>query len=130
MTTLTNKLDRTIATVLFVDIPEANPSEDDQGGENLMGFSLAFSAFRCTLQYVVLPFMLPLIGIAAGWALGLTMVVNVAAVVALIMSLRRMWATNYAHKWRYFAIAMPALVVLIAFFVLDIVAIVGGGPAA
>jgi ABC-type iron transport system FetAB permease component len=122
---MTNKLDRTIARVLFVDPPAATPNADDQGSENLMGFSLAVSAFRCTLQYIVLPFLLPVIGMAAGWALGLTMVVNIAAVVALIMSLRRMWATNYAHKWRYFAIAMPALLVLLAFFVLDVVTLLG-----
>jgi ABC-type iron transport system FetAB permease component len=91
-----------------------------------MGYSLAFSAIRCILQYIVLPFILPVLGIAAGWALGLTMIVNVAAIIAIVASVRRMWQISYSHRWRYMALAVPAFLLLVSFLVLDISVLVRG----
>lgn len=113
-------MDSWVSRALFV---KPAPVVDDVQGEeskNLMGYSLLISAVRCTLQYLVLPFILPLIGLAAGWALGVTMAITIVALIALITSLRRMWKTNYTHRWRYFVIAVPALVILVSFLVLDI----------
>jgi uncharacterized membrane protein YozB (DUF420 family) len=93
----------------------------------MMGYSLAFSAVRCILQYIILPFLLPIIGLAASWALGLTMVINVIAIIALVTSLRRMWRTNYSHRWRYMALAAPAFILLVSFLVLDITVMTKGG---
>jgi hypothetical protein len=91
-----------------------------------MGYSLAFSAVRCILQYAILPFVLPLIGVAASWALGLTMLVNIAAIVAIVASVRRMWQIQYSHRWRYMMLAVPAFILLVSFLALDIVTIVKG----
>lgn len=120
-TTLT-RLDPIIGRILLVE-PEitADQSDPDKKPERLMGYSLAFSAVRCILQYAVLPFLLPIIGLAASWALGFTMVINVLAIVAIVTSLRRMWRTNYSHRWRYMMLAVPAFLLLVSFLVLDIV---------
>lgn len=120
-TTLT-RLDPIIGRILLVE-PEitADQSDPEKKPERLMGYSLAFSAVRCILQYAVLPFLLPIIGLAASWALGFTMVINVLAIVAIVTSLRRMWRTNYSHRWRYMMLAVPAFLLLVSFLVLDIV---------
>jgi ABC-type iron transport system FetAB permease component len=115
------RLDPVIGRLLFVtpeiSLDEAQPGQQP---EKMMGYSLAFSAIRCILQYIILPFLLPLIGLAASWALGLTMVINVIAIIALVTSLRRMWRTNYSHRWRYLALAGPAFLILVSFLILDI----------
>jgi uncharacterized membrane protein YozB (DUF420 family) len=122
------RLDPIIGRILLVT-PEktADPSNPDQKPEKLMGYSLAFSAVRCILQYAVLPFLLPIIGLAASWALGLTMLINVFALIAIVTSLRRMWRTNYSHRWRYMALAAPAFILLVSFLVLDITVMTKGG---
>ncbi len=122
-----NRFDGIICRALWVT---PDPVVDDIQGEEskkLIGASLMISAVRCTLQYAVLPFVLPLIGMAAGWALGITMLISGAAMVAIITSLRRMWKTNYTHRYRYLAIAIPAFLVLAVFFTLDIISILNGG---
>ncbi len=122
------RLDPIIGRILFVQ-PEitAEQTDPDKKPEKLMGYSLAFSAVRCILQYMVLPFVLPIIGLAASWALGLTMAVNIFAIIAIVTSLRRMWRTNYSHRWRYMALAAPAFLLLVSFLVLDIVVLARGG---
>lgn len=122
-----NRLDPLVGRLLFVT-PEKVADETVPGkkSERVMGYSLAFSAFRCILQYVVLPFVLPVLGVAASWALGLTMIVNVVAIVAIVASVRRMWQINYSHRWRYMALAVPAFVLLVSFLVLDISVLVRG----
>jgi hypothetical protein len=122
-----NRLDPLIGRLLFVTpAPVADESEPGKKSERVMGYSLAFSAVRCILQYAILPFVLPLIGVAASWALGLTMLVNIAAIVAIVASVRRMWQIQYSHRWRYMMLAVPAFILLVSFLALDIVTIVKG----
>ncbi|MFZ0547811.1 MAG: hypothetical protein WAM60_20365 [Candidatus Promineifilaceae bacterium] len=122
-----NRLDPLVGRLLFVT-PEIVADETIPGkkSERVMGYSLAFSAVRCILQYAILPFVLPILGIAASWALGLTMIVNIAAMIAIIASLRRMWKINYSYRWRYMTLALPAFVLLASYLVLDISNLVRG----
>ncbi|MGF1505844.1 MAG: hypothetical protein GYB64_16770, partial [Chloroflexi bacterium] len=118
-----NRLDGLISRVLFVT-PEAHiQPETDAQSENTLGLSLAFSATRCIIQYMVLPFLLPVIGLAGAFAVGITTAINIVAIAALVGSLRRMWRINYKHKWRYFALAAPAFVVLVVFLAMDVIAL-------
>ena len=132
MSSVVMQLDRLVGRLLFVTpqpatVPaiegEASGQTNTAGAERAFGFSLAFSGVRCILQYVILPFVLPLLGLAGALAAHLTLLINVVAIVALVASLRRFWRTNYKGKWQYLAIAVPSLGILNAFFVMDIQAI-------
>lgn len=128
MTTVPSSADQLMARLLVVELPPLVEGVENPEGvrkaKNAFDLSLAFSALRCTLQYVVLPFLLPLIGLAEGVAVPITLAINVVAFGAIITSLRRFWRTAYKGRWRYLAIAGPALGVLIAFTVLDLIALV------
>jgi hypothetical protein len=54
------------------------------------------------------------------------MIVNVAAIIAIVASVRRMWQISYSHRWRYMALAVPAFLLLVSFLVLDISVLVRG----
>ena len=114
--------DRLVGRLLWVD---TNASVDTQAGnagraERAFGFSLLVSGVRCILQYVVLPFILPLVGIAAEVAVPITLAINLLAVVLILFSLRRFWQINYRHKWQYLFVALTAWVLLGAFIALDL----------
>lgn len=66
--------------------------------ENGFSKSILVSAVRCTLTYVVLPFLTPLIGLASdiGPVLGLTL--GTVALAANGFSIRRFWKAD--HKWK------------------------------
>ena len=128
-------LDRMMERILFVNpVPEAIPAtdaapdnpqmtQDAQTAQNALSFSLLFSGVRCVLQYAVLPFLLPVIGIAADAAVPLLLAINVLAIVSIVFSLRRFWRIRYAHRWTYLGVAMAALVLLTVFLWMDILAL-------
>jgi cation transport ATPase len=87
--------------------------------ERAFSFALLFSGVRCIFMYVVMPFVLPIIGIAGNFSLYLDIVINLVAIAAVIYSLRKFWRIDYKYKWQYTPVAIIALVVLVAFIALD-----------
>jgi hypothetical protein len=121
--TIQNRTERLIYHILLLDPPaETTDRASDQAAraERAFGFSLVFSGVRCILQYAVLPFILPLIGLAADVAVPLTLAINLIALASVLYSLRRFWQINYKYKWQYLPIAITAVVILCAFVVLDL----------
>ena len=95
-------------------------ADKGQRAEWVMGFALAFSAVRCILQYVVLPFVLPVLGVAGDFPPQVFLVVNVIAMAAIIASVRRLWRINYKYKWQYLVIGITALIIQGAFAIHDL----------
>ena len=120
-------LDRAIARLLFVRPQERREDVEEstvaKTANRAFGFSLVFSGVRCILQYAVLPFILPIIGIAGDFAIHISLVISVAAILSLIFSVRRFWAIDYSYKWQYLFVAGPAMIILVAFLYLDLQAI-------
>ncbi|PJF36737.1 MAG: hypothetical protein CUN49_03950 [Candidatus Thermofonsia Clade 1 bacterium] len=120
-------LDALVARLLFVTPsagrPSAVPAHADQpppAAERAFNLSLAISGVRCIIQYMILPFVLPLIGLAANWAVPISLAVNLIAVAAIFFSLRRFWQTNYKGKWQYLIIALFALFFIAVFVYSDL----------
>ena len=115
------QLDSLIARLLFVK-PAQTVYDDSTSSqaENAFSFALIFSGVRCVIMYVILPFVLPLIGIAGQFGVWIDLLINVVAIGAVIYSLRRFWTINYKRKWQYLPVALVALVLLVAFIGLDI----------
>jgi hypothetical protein len=63
----------------------------------------------------VLPLVLPLLGVATGAALGILLIVDVIAAIAIVATLRRLWRLQHPRRWQYLAVAL-ALAVLVSFF--------------
>lgn len=117
------QLDRFMSRILFVPPPAETPAENTDRAERAFSLALVFSGVRCILQYVVLPFILPLVGIAGDFAIHISIGINVAAIFAIFYSLRRFWAVGYQHRWRYLPIALVALTLLVVFLAMDVHAI-------
>ncbi len=120
--------DRLIGRLLWVDVQPRIDTADDaiaQHAERTFGASILFSGIRCVLQYAILPFVLPIIGIAAETATPVMLAINVLAIVSIFLSLRRFWQIGYKYRWQYLVVALAALAVLIAFIALDLRAIFG-----
>lgn len=110
--------------ILFVS-PRADdtPTDPEEGekAERVLGASLLFSGVRCVLQYAVLPFILPLIGIAVEVTIPLMFAITLLAIGSIFVSLRHFWRVDYKYKWQYLGVALVALAVLFAFGISDIV---------
>lgn len=83
---------------------------------------LLLVGLRCVLRYVVLPFILPLLGvvtgatrgIVSGAALAVLATLDLIAVMAILATLRWLWRERHPRRWQYLPVAV-ALTALIAF---------------
>jgi hypothetical protein len=66
--------------------------------QRAFNMSIIVSGIRCTLAYVVLPFITPLIGLAPGVGPAIGIPVAAVAIVANVVSIRRFWRAQ--HPWR------------------------------
>jgi hypothetical protein len=66
--------------------------------QRAFNMSIVVSGIRCTLAYVVLPFITPFIGLAPGVGPAIGIPIAVVAIVANVVSIRRFWRAQ--HPWR------------------------------
>ena len=105
------------------DAPAA--ASTDTPAERAFGISMLVSAIRCTLTYVVLPFVTPLIGLAPGVGPVLGITVGVVAIAANVYSLQRFWRSG--HRWRrpITVLHVSVIVLLLVLIALDLNELLG-----
>jgi hypothetical protein len=83
------------------------PSEES--ATRVFSRSIMISALRCTLAYVILPWVVPAVGhsVSVGPWVGLT--IGVIAIGFNIASIRRFWLAN--HRYKYYISAMNLAVI-------------------
>jgi hypothetical protein len=105
-------------------LPLNAPAGTAAGARKAFQTSMMVAAVRCVLMYLVFPFVLPAVGIAKGVGPAVGLAVNTAAVVCIVMSLRRFFRADHPKRWHYAAIAGAVLVLLGYLAVVDIVDLV------
>ena len=99
------------------DAATLRPGEAKADAQRAFNRSMIVSGIRCTLAYVVLPFIAPLIGLAPGVGPVLGITIAVVAIIANVVSIRRFWRAQ--HPWR-----KPITVLHVAVIALMVVLIV------
>jgi hypothetical protein len=104
---------------------DATDELTDGSAERGFSRSIVISGIRCTLTYVILPFVAPWIGLAPGVGPTVGLAIGVVAIAANLFSIRRFWAAD--HKWKVQAtiLHVSVLVLLTILMVLDINQLVG-----
>lgn len=86
--------------------------------------SMLISATRCTLTYVVFPFVLPAVGFATGVGPVIGILIGVLALTCDVFTIRRFFAIDHRYRWHYSAIASGIIVLLLVLLVQDVVHLV------
>ena len=109
--------------LLRVDGPRARLDED----ELRRGFSqsILVSAVRCTFTYLLIPFLGPILGIAAGVGPWIGIPVGVVAVVFNVRSMRRFWAADHRFRWHYTVVGGLVIALLAVLMVRDLLELLG-----
>lgn len=87
--------------------------------------SMAISALRCTLTYVVFPFVLPAVGFATGVGPILGIVIGVVAMTCDVFTIRRFFQADHRWRWPISSIAAGVIVLLSILLVQDVAHLVG-----
>ena len=93
---------------------------DVASAERAFSKSIAVSAVRCTLTYVLIPFVFPLIGFGTGVGPWIGVPIGVAAIIANVVSIRRFHRADHRWKWPMSAINVGIIALLVVLVVLDL----------
>ena len=88
--------------------------------EEAFSKSVALSAVRCLLTYIVLPWLLPAIGVAKGWGPVLGLVVSPIAIVFNVLSIRRFHRSHHRYRWPISIVNATIIVLLLVLVVRDL----------
>lgn len=80
--------------------------------------SMAISASRCILTYVVFPFAMPAAGFAAGVGPVIGIVVGVVALCCDVLTIRRFFSIDHPWRW-HVAVVVACVMVLLVFLLLQ-----------
>jgi hypothetical protein len=113
--------DRFVRRVLR--LPVDAPAGTAAGARKAFQTSLLVATVRCLLMYIVFPFVLPAIGLArdVGPAIGLA--ISAAAIVCIVLSLRRFWRADHPMRWWYGALGGTVLCFMVVLVVIDLTAL-------
>lgn len=105
------------------------PAPDERSvakAQSAMSTGIAASAIRCTLTYIVLPLLRPVIDLSGGVGPVLGLVVGAVSVTAVTWSARRFWAAEHRWRWGYSAVALVIVVMVAVQSAVDVSTLVGG----
>jgi hypothetical protein len=106
-------------------LPSGAPPATEASARQLVEKSLLISMARCLLTYIVLPFVIPVVGLARGVTPVVGIVVGVVAIVANVASVRRFWRADHRYRWHYTVLASVIVVALSWLIVADLAALLG-----
>lgn len=82
------------------------------GAHRTFRVAVGISALRCTITYVTLPVLIPLLSLA-GWIAGpVGLALCAIAAVNGVVSVRRFWRADHARRWTYTAFIVVVFVIL------------------
>ena len=87
--------------------------------------SILVSAIRCTLAYVVFPWVLPALGLAGGVGPGIGLAVGLVAIGFNVASIRRFHASDHRWKWQITVLNCCVIVMLSVLAVMDVSDLLG-----
>jgi hypothetical protein len=106
-------------------VDDPTSSREKAKAERVVSTSILISALRCSLTYVILPFVAPIIGITGnlGPALGIT--ISIVAIVANVFSIRRFWRADHRWKVQYTVLAVAIIIAMFVLMAQDISELLG-----
>ena len=106
-------------------LPVDGPTATAADAQKAFQTSIMVASVRCLLMYVVFPFVLPVIGVASGVGPWIGLPISLAAIAAILMSIRRFWRADHSKRWHYTVLGTTVIGFLIYLVVNDIVELVG-----
>ena len=108
------------ADAVLTPRPAADAPVTQDQANRTFSTSVLVSAVRCTLAYVVFPWLLPAFGLASGVGPALGLVIGPIAIAFNVASIRRFHASDHRWKWQITALNCAVIVLLSVLFVMDV----------
>jgi hypothetical protein len=117
------RADRVMRRLLRLPIDGPPASADD--ARRAFQTSIMVATVRCLLMYIVFPFVLPALGLASGVGPLIGIPISIAAMIAIVMSIRRFWRADHSKRWHYTVLGTTVLGFLSVLIVIDVAELLG-----
>lgn len=104
-------------------IPDGPPAISAAQAQRSFSLAMVLSGLRCLLSYVVVPVVLPLLGLAVGAAPYVGVPVALLALVFDVRGIRRYWLSGSPHRWPMTWVYLAVIVLVMFLLVHDLIAI-------
>jgi len=114
------------APVASDNIGASNVEADGEAkAERTFSISIAISATRCTLTYVLIPWIFPFLGRTTGVGPLVGIIIGLAAIVANVFSIRRFHRADHRWKWQMTVINSLVIALVTYLVVIDFIDLFG-----
>ncbi|MGH9097769.1 MAG: hypothetical protein ACRDWB_10130 [Acidimicrobiales bacterium] len=110
-----------IAMRHLLRIPDEQPAIRESATHRIFSASIFLSALRCLLSYIVLPIVLPAVGLASSVGPAIGIPVGLVALVFDYLGVRRFWLANHHQRWMFSAIYAAVGGMVLALVIIDVV---------
>jgi hypothetical protein len=117
------KADQTMRRLLRVPVDRAPIDESET--HRIFSASIFLSALRCLLSYIVLPFVLPAIGLARGVGPAIGIPIGILALTFDFLGIRRFWLADHRQRWAFTALYAVVGTMVLILLIVDIVDVIG-----
>jgi hypothetical protein len=87
-----------------------------QVGSVVIGVPVVLTAIRCTLQYIIVPFVLPLVGVSAAISPAINMGAGAFSIGVILYNLKTLWDTDWRKRYMLIAAFAIPFVLLSIYF--------------
>jgi len=98
----------------------ADQQQTEEQANRAFSVSMLISAVRCTLTYVVFPWLLPALHLGSDIGPAIGLVVGPIAIVSNVFSIRRFWRADHRYKIPVTCLNVAMIVLVSALVVGDI----------
>ncbi len=112
-----------VAMRRLLRIPDGRTATEG-AAQRAFSTSVLVSAVRCVLTYLVLPFLAPALGLAAGVGPAIGIPIGMIAIVFNVTTIRRFWAADHRWRWAYTALALAVIALLLVLMGQDVAKLV------
>ena len=106
-------------------VPENRAPIDESETHRIFSASIFLSALRCLLSYIVLPFVLPAIGLAKGVGPAIGIPIGLLALTFDAIGIRRFWLADHRQRWAFTALYAVVGTMVLILLIVDLVDVIG-----
>ncbi len=106
-------------------VPGDRPPIDESETHRIFSASIFLSALRCLVSYIVLPVLLPAVGLARGVGPAIGIPIGVLALTFDYLGIRRFWLADHRQRWAFTALYAVVGGMVLTLVIVDILEAVG-----
>jgi hypothetical protein len=101
-------------------------AEREEAAQRLFSFAMLLSGLRCILSYIILPFVIPALGlgVTAGVGPAIGIPVGVVALFFDVKGIRRFWVADHRWRWQMTGIYLLVIALVLGLVIADVVQLV------